>query len=65
MKRLLCDGIGSIYQISKAFRNEDVSKVHNPEFTMLEWYQVGIDHFELMRVIERFLKFEFLSLISL
>ena len=57
MKRLLCDGIGSIYQISKAFRNEDVSKVHNPEFTMLEWYQVGIDHFELMRVIERFLKF--------
>lgn len=57
MKRLLCDGIGSIYQISKAFRNEDVSKVHNPEFTMLEWYQVGIDHFELIRVIERFLKF--------
>ena len=55
MKRLLASGSGSIYQICKAFRNEEAGQLHNPEFTIVEWYRVGWDHWQLMEEVEALL----------
>ena len=52
LKRLIVGGLDKVYEIGKDFRNEGVSYKHNPEFTMLEWYEAYADYRDTMARIE-------------
>lgn len=52
MKRLLADGSGPLFQIGKVFRNEMLSSLHNPEFSMLEFYRPHTDYGAIMEDTE-------------
>jgi len=53
LKRLVVGGMDRVYEINRNFRNEGVSTRHNPEFTMMEFYQAYADYHDLMNLTER------------
>ncbi len=53
LKRLIVGGLERVYELGKDFRNEGVSFKHNPEFTMLEWYEAYADYRDTMERIEQ------------
>jgi lysyl-tRNA synthetase class 2 len=55
LKRLLVGGLERVYEINRNFRNEGISTQHNPEFTMLEFYQAYSNYLELMTMTEEML----------
>ncbi|WP_068469102.1 EF-P lysine aminoacylase EpmA [Candidatus Protochlamydia phocaeensis] len=56
MKRLLAEGMGDIYQLSHVFRDGEHSFKHNPEFTMAEWYRMGLSLEEMMEETVQFIR---------
>jgi len=56
LKRLVVGGFERVFEINRSFRNEGLSTRHNPEFTMLEFYQAYADHNDLMDLIETMIK---------
>jgi lysyl-tRNA synthetase class 2 len=55
LKRLIVGGFERVYEIGHDFRNEGIDRTHNPEFTMLEFYQAYADYREMMTVVEELL----------
>jgi lysyl-tRNA synthetase, class II len=57
LKRLVVGGLDRVYEINRNFRNEGISTRHNPEFTMLEFYQAYANYHDLMKLSEELIKF--------
>jgi lysyl-tRNA synthetase, class II len=53
LKRLIVGGLEKVYEIGKNFRNEGLSHKHNPEFTMLEWYEAYADYNDIANELEQ------------
>jgi lysyl-tRNA synthetase, class II len=52
LKRLIVGGFEKVYEINRNFRNEGIDRSHNPEFTMLEWYEAYSEYEDLLRLTE-------------
>jgi lysyl-tRNA synthetase class 2 len=57
LKRLIVGGLERVYEIGKNFRNEGLSHKHNPEFTMLEWYEAYADYMDVAEHFEALMRF--------
>jgi lysyl-tRNA synthetase class 2 len=57
LKRLVVGGFDRVYEINRNFRNEGISTQHNPEFTMLEFYQAYANYHDLMQLTEELIQF--------
>ena len=57
LKRLIVGGLERVYEIGKDFRNEGVSHKHNPEFTMLEWYEAYADYHDIADRLEELIEY--------
>ncbi|MCL5433840.1 MAG: lysine--tRNA ligase [Candidatus Marsarchaeota archaeon] len=57
LKRLIIGGFEKVYEIYKAFRNEDIDVTHSPEFTMIEIYQAYVDYNDIMKLNEELFNF--------
>ena len=56
LKRLLCSGMGDIFELAKVFRKSEISSTHNIEFTMLEWYRLNFSYLDLIQDVTLFFK---------
>ncbi len=56
LKRLIVGGFDRVYEVNRNFRNEGISTQHNPEFTMLEFYQAYSDYLDMIEFSERLLR---------
>ena len=57
LKRLIVGGLERVYEIGKDFRNEGISHKHNPEFTMLEWYEAYADYNDIANKLEELVSY--------
>ena len=57
LKRLIVGGLERVYELGKDFRNEGLSTKHNPEFTMLEWYEAYADYSDIASELEQLVAF--------
>ena len=64
LKRLIVGGLERVYELGKDFRNEGVSFKHNPEFTMLEWYEAYADYQDTMNRIEELVEYVALAVLG-
>ncbi|MEA3286498.1 MAG: lysine--tRNA ligase [Candidatus Marinimicrobia bacterium] len=57
LKRLIIGGFEKVFEFSRNFRNEGMDRTHNPEFTIVEWYEAYVDYFFLMDQVEALFKY--------
>ncbi|MCF7822904.1 MAG: lysine--tRNA ligase [Candidatus Marinimicrobia bacterium] len=57
LKRLIIGGFEKVFEFSRNFRNEGMDRMHNPEFTVIEWYEAYVDYFYLMEQVETLFKY--------